>query len=137
MLWHHVGAHLVQLNYVASVLGVAAHGTGPIALVKASANIFGCELEVAVPADGENLRWPHGERMIAVPAEVFPARVGAGGRTAMLDRTRWCSGAATRLEKRQDEAVDGAGSQSDDEKSWGRGRPAPNVIPAPMETLAG
>lgn len=55
-VWRHsVCPHLVPLDHVSSVLGVATHRSCAVTLVEALVDIFDCELEVAVSTDGEGL----------------------------------------------------------------------------------
>lgn len=62
VLWNDVGADFAPLNDIATVLCVSSHGSSSVSLVEAAANILGCELEVAVLANTEDLCGPHGRR---------------------------------------------------------------------------
>lgn len=42
---------------------MSTHGSSSVSLVEAAANILGCELEVAVFANAEDLCGPHGRRI--------------------------------------------------------------------------
>lgn len=68
---HSIRADLVPFNNIATVFRVATHGASSVTLVKAATDILGCQLDVSVATDGEDLRRPHDAPAMGLVVNVF------------------------------------------------------------------